>query len=150
MFKDSNYSIAFINSKDVCVVRHPVLREGKPMESCVFDGDNLENTYHLGLFVDEKLIAVASFMDNAHFMFDEKNQYQLRGMAVLKPYQGKNYGHIILKYGEDFLSAQGITSIWCNAREIAVPFYQKNNYVIIGDPFIIPEIGIHYVMQKKL
>jgi GNAT superfamily N-acetyltransferase len=150
MLKDSNYRISFINSKDVCIVRQPVLREGKPIESCVFDGDDLEDTYHLGLFIDDKLIAVASFMNNSHVLFLEENQYQLRGMAVLKAYQGKSYGHIILKYGEDFLSAKGITSIWCNAREIAVNFYKKNNYAIKGDPFIIPEIGIHYVMQKHL
>jgi len=39
-----------IPSKETYIVRQPVLRKGKPIESCIFEGDDLETTYHFGLF----------------------------------------------------------------------------------------------------
>ncbi|PKQ43984.1 GNAT family N-acetyltransferase [Confluentibacter flavum] len=150
MLENSNYRIGLITAKEAWSIRQPVLREGKPIEACIFDGDDFETTFHIGLFVDNTLIAVATFMKNSNSLFLEKKQFQLRGMAVLKEFQGKGYGNDILKFGESLLIKQGVKMIWCNARKIAVNFYQKNNYTIKGDSFIIPEIGIHYVMGKTL
>lgn len=150
MLENSNYRTELITSEEAWSIRQPVLREGKPIEACVFDGDDFETTFHTGLFVNEKLIAVASFMKNPHKLFLEKNQFQLRGMAVLKDFQGKGYGNEILKFGESILIEQGVKMIWCNARKIAVNFYERNNYTIKGESFIIPDIGIHYVMCKTL
>lgn len=150
MKEQLNFEIKLINPEEVIAVRQPVLREGKPIEACVFEGDNLPSTFHVGIFINGSLVGVVSFMENKHPFFDEENQYQLRGMAVLEPYQFKGLGYEILKYGEALLIKKGIKMVWCNAREIAVDFYRKNNYSIKGDPFLIPEIGVHYVMQKNL
>lgn len=145
-----NYKIKLITSAEAWSIRQSVLREGKPLEACIFDGDDLETTFHTGLFFQNSLVAVASFMKNLHALFIEKSQFQLRGMAVLKEFQGQGFGHHILNFGESLLIDQGVELIWCNARKIAVPFYQKNNYSIQGDPFNIRNIGIHYVMGKTL
>ena len=143
------YKLKLINAKDTYLVRHPVLREGKPIESCIFDGDNLVTTMHVGLFIDKYLIGVSSFMKNNNNLFSDTNQYQLRGMAVLKPYQKKGFGKAIINYAESMLKNNS-TIIWCNARKVAVAFYQKNNYQIIDAPFNIGDIGVHYVMYKTL
>ena len=150
MLENSNYITKLITSQEAWSIRQPVLREGKPIEACVFDGDDFETTFHTGLFINDKLIAVATFMKNSNHLFLEKNQFQLRGMAVLKEFQGNGYGHEILKFGESMLIKQGVKMIWCHARKIAVNFYQRNDYSIKGDSFIIPDIGIHYVMGKTL
>ncbi len=131
-------------------VRHPVLRKNRPVEDCKFDGDNLKNTFHLGLFYDDELIGVASFIKKNHALLTDKYQYQLRGMAVLDAYQGKKLGNILFRYGEELLQKKDITTLWFNARENAVAFYQKNGCTIIGAPFEIEGIGTHYVMFKKL
>jgi hypothetical protein len=39
-------------------VRLPVLRKGKPIESCHFDGDDLETTLHFGLYLGQKLVGI--------------------------------------------------------------------------------------------
>ncbi|OYX24876.1 MAG: GNAT family N-acetyltransferase [Flavobacteriales bacterium 32-35-8] len=150
MVENPNYRTELITSKEAWSIRQPVLREGKPIEACIFDGDDFETTFHVGLFINDNLVAVATFMKNPNSLFLEKNQFQLRGMAVLKEFQGKGYGHKILKFGESILIKQGVKLIWCNARKIAVNFYERNNYTIKGDSFIIPDIGIHYVMGKIL
>jgi len=145
-----NYKIKKIQAKDTYAVRHPVLRGGKPITSCVYNGDNLKTTIHLGLFLGEKLVGICSFFEIANPNILESSQYQLRGMAVLKVFQKKGLGVTLLKYGEDFLKNKGINIIWCNARKTALKFYKNNNYQIIGEPFKIEGIGLHYIIYKML
>jgi GNAT superfamily N-acetyltransferase len=139
-----------ISSIETYSVRHPVLREGRPIEDCKFEGDDLESTFHLGLFYENILVGVASFMKNNLDLFLDEHQYQLRGMAVLKAYQGKQLGDALFKYGETLLVSKNVTLTWFNAREIAVNFYKRNGCHIIGQPFEIKDIGTHYVMFKKI
>ena len=146
----SDYKIKQITAEEAFTVRHPVLRAGKPIETCAFDGDNLDTTFHFGIFDNETLIGICTFLKNTTSYASEKAQYQLRGMAVLKPYQNKGLGSIILKHGENVLKAKNINLVWCNAREVAANFYKKKGYKTIGKPFNIKDIGLHYVMIKKL
>jgi GNAT superfamily N-acetyltransferase len=139
-----------ISSKDTFSVRHPVLRAGKPIESCQFDGDDLESTTHFGLFVDRELIAVVSLFKNNNALFNSENQYQIRGMAVLSEFQYKNYGQELVKHCEIYCTVNKASLIWFNAREQAVSFYEKLQYKKIGSPFNITDIGLHYLMNKNL
>lgn len=148
--KQQNYSVKQITATETYVVRHPVLRAGKPIESCVFNGDDLETTYHFGIHDGNNLIGVASFLKNSHANFEEVKQYQLRGMAILKAYQGMGIGHELLKHCDAFLIKKDVELIWCNAREIAVNFYKKNGFSVIGSPFNIKDIGPHFTMKKPL
>jgi hypothetical protein len=81
-----------INSRDTFLVRQPILREGKPIESCQFDGDDLETTTHFGLFIDKNIIGVLSVFKNNNVIFNTENQFQIRGMAILKKFQRKGFG----------------------------------------------------------
>ncbi len=131
-------------------VRHPVLRNGRPIETCFFDGDDLETTTHFGLFFDKNLIGVISIFKNKNSIFSVQNQFQIRGMAVLEDHQGKKLGKKLLDQAEQVIIDQKGNLIWFNARENAVPFYQNSGYEILGDAFEIKEIGIHYLMFKNL
>lgn len=150
MTKASNFKIKLISSKETFPVRHPVLRAGRPLEECIFDNDDLETTKHLGLFSEEKLVGVATFLKSKNQLFKEEAQYQLRGMAVLEDHQGHGFGDAILNYGEHLLKQENVTLLWFNARTVAIGFYQRNNYNIIGASFEISGVGTHYVMYKTL
>lgn len=82
-------TIKEIPSKETYAVRQPVLRKGKPIESCIFDGDDLETTHHFGLFDDENLTGIISLFEKINPIFAERNQAQIRGMAVLENHQKK-------------------------------------------------------------
>ena len=138
-----------ISSRDTFLVRHPILREGKPVESCQFDGDDLQTTTHFGLFENENMIGTVSVYKTNSPLFTEKIQFQIRGMAVLEDFQSKGYGEQLLKAAENFCFEEKADLIWFNAREKAIPFYQKSGYKIIGNAFDIPNVGIHFVMFKK-
>ena len=139
-----------ITSEETFSVRHPVLREGKPIESCAFEGDNLSSTKHFGFFVDENLTAVVSVFQNNSSIFKNQNQFQIRGMAVLKDFQKKGFGEELVLWCEEYIKSKNGSLIWFNARENAVPFYKKLGYDIIGNQFEIENVGIHYIMKKEM
>jgi len=140
-----------IPASQVYPVRREVLRPGKPPEECVFQGDGHESTFHLGLFEDNSLVAVASYMSASSDKFDHPHQYQLRGMAVLNSHKGKGYGAALLKEGEKKLRKREIPwLLWFNARDYAVAFYEKYGYQTIGEKFDIPGVCEHIVMFKHL
>jgi ribosomal protein S18 acetylase RimI-like enzyme len=139
-----------IDYLETFAVRHPVLREGKPVESCFFEHDNAKTTIHLGLFNNKKIIGVVSIFKNKNTIFNFDNQFQIRGMAVLKAYQKQGFGEMLIKEAEKHIVFQNGNLIWFNAREIAVNFYKKMGYSIIGEPFLIGDIGTHFVMKKEI
>jgi ribosomal protein S18 acetylase RimI-like enzyme len=142
--------IKFIKTIDTFPIRQSVLRPGKPLTECAFDGDNLDSTKHLGLFVNKEICGITSIYENKNSKFTEQNQSQIRGMAVLKNHQQLGYGVLLMKQAEEYAISKKADLIWFNAREIAIPFYNKLNYLIIEVPFEIGNIGTHYVMYKKL
>ncbi|TYB79272.1 GNAT family N-acetyltransferase [Bizionia myxarmorum] len=146
----SNYSIRLVPAEDTYPIRQAILRAGKPIEDCVFEGDTLKSTFHLGLFFKDSLIGVASFIQNNHDDFIEDFQYQLRGMAILQDFQKKGLGEILIIAGEEYLRKRDVFRLWFNAREKAVNFYKSHKYSIEGDAFDILGIGIHYLMSKEI
>ncbi|HLA55265.1 MAG TPA: GNAT family N-acetyltransferase [Flavobacterium sp.] len=142
-------TIKEITAAETYPVRHPVLRAGKPVESCRFEGDDKIGTKHFGVFDENELVGVASLFESASDLFDVGNQFQLRGMAVLERCQKKGFGVDLVKHAEAYARDNGGKIIWFNARIIAVPFYEKLGYRILGEPFDIADVGEHYVMYKE-
>lgn len=142
--------VKIIPSKETYSVRQPVLRAGKPIESCFFEGDDLETTIHFGLYFDKRLAGVVSVFENKSNHFPEEHQMQIRGMAVLEEYQKKGLGNFLVKRVEEYAKSKNVPLLWFNARETAVAFYEKLNYTIKGSAFEIKDIGTHYVMYKHL
>ena len=135
---------------DTIIVRNPILRPGKPIETCHFEGDDLLTTAHFGLYVENQLAAVISAFKVQNKLFSEENQYQIRGMAVLEEFQKKGFGEELLKHCENEIKLKKGTLIWFNARETAVGFYKKSGYEVLGDQFEIPDVGPHYILFKSL
>ena len=139
-----------INSTETIIVRHPVLRFGKPIESCHFEGDDLPTTSHFGLYFEKQLVAIISSFKVQNKLFSEENQYQIRGMAVLDEFQKKGFGEALLNYCENEIKLKKGNLIWFNARKTAVGFYKKSGYKILGDRFEIPDVGPHYILFKTI
>lgn len=138
-----------ISALETFSVRHPVLRSGKTRESCRFEGDNLATTMHYGLFTPLGMVGVISLFENSNSLFSTGKQFQIRGMAVLAEEQKKGCGEVLVRHIETILIAEKEKIIWFNAREIAVGFYEKLGYQVIGASFNIGDIGKHFVMFKK-
>ena len=146
----TNIEIRPIKAQETYPVRHAELRKGRPLSSCAFSGDEDATTIHLGAFAQQRLIGVASFMKAPLKTKTDELSMQLRGMAVLEAFHRQGMGALMLSFGENHLKTKQYTLIWMNARMKAVPFYTSLGYQVTGDEFMIPEVGPHLMMWKKL
>jgi GNAT superfamily N-acetyltransferase len=144
------YSIRKIAPTDTYPVRHIVLRFGKPIESCHFNGDDLPTTHHFGYYLNETLVGVISLFEIGNAHFSKQKSYQIRGMAVLDSHQKQGIGEALVQKAEAFCLAQNATLIWFNARTSAVGFYEKMRYAKVGTEFEIKDVGPHYLMHKTV
>lgn len=141
--------IRIIPTSDTYPIRQAVLRPGRAIETCYFEGDHLPTTLHFGADLDYKLVGVASLYSNPNTFITASNPYQLRGMAVLDGLQGKQIGSKLLLTAEDYVKNNKGDLLWFNARSSAVKFYQKHGFQLFGAEFTIPDVGPHYLMYKK-
>ncbi len=139
-----------INSTDTYEIRHQMLRQGKLLEDCAFLGDEEEQTFHLGGFIDNRLVSVASFYFEKHPYLEDNYQYRLRGMATLPKHQGKGFSSALLQMAFPIIKQNFCTLLWCNARTSAKGYYQKVGFEKINEEFEISEIGPHILMFKKI
>jgi GNAT superfamily N-acetyltransferase len=139
-----------IDAKDTYQIRSKVLRQGLPIESCYFDGDSDELTFHLGAYIDDKLASVASFYLNRHESFEQEYQFQLRGMATLPNYQGQGLSSALLKTAFPLIKKNHINLLWCNARVGAIGFYEKVGFEKKSDEFEIEGVGTHILMSIEI
>ena len=74
---------------------------------------------------------------------------KMRQVAIAEGYQGKGLGRRLVTFSEAYAKKKGFKKMELNARDVAIPFYEKNSYSKIGNPF--KEVGItHYKMEKSL
>lgn len=144
------YKVKAVPVEDILPIRSQELREGQTIEQCRFEEDEAETTVHLGLFNEGKIIGCVTIIKKDHPQFSEDNQYQYRGMAVTKAYQGNAIGNLLLNKADRILMDRGSSFIWIHARETALNFYRRNGYNVVGASFDIPNIGKHYLMYKRL
>jgi ribosomal protein S18 acetylase RimI-like enzyme len=140
--------IRFISTEETYKIRREILRKNIPLTEKNKD-DFDEDTFHLGAFVDDKLVSVATFMQNNHHYF-KGFQYRLRGMATLDAFQGQGLGKALIISAEEILKQKNVDVLWCNARVVAIDFYKKLGFKIKGSKFDIALIGDHYEMYKML
>jgi GNAT superfamily N-acetyltransferase len=136
-----------IKSIDTYPIRHKMLRPSGTVEDCMFQGDNDEMTFHLGAFVDKKLVSVASFYFENHPSFQDAYQYRLRGMATIPEHQGQGLSSSLLRTAFPVIKQNQCTLLWCNAREKAMGFYTKVGFQSSGELFTIQNVGKHILMS---
>ena len=125
-------------------LRRRVLRSGTPTSDVRMAGDEVPGTYHLGVDDDGELVAVATFVPTG-------DAVQLRGMAVAPERQGTGVGRVLLAAAVDRLRAAGVGTLWCNARDVAIPFYERLGWRVTGDGFIDQATAIpHHRMELHL
>lgn len=79
----------------------------------------------------------------------DNDSVQLRQMAVSDLIQGKGLGSEVISFAEQYAVNNGFNILFMHARKVAMGFYLKLGYEIVGDEFT--EVGIpHYEMRKNL
>lgn len=138
-----------ISSKETLALRNEVLRPGKDLSACVFEGDEAPRTQHFGALDDEEnIVGIVSVYYKECPSLQLQNAYQLRSMATSPRCRGKGIGRLLLETVEDFVKAEEVPAIWANARSSALGFYLNAGYKQVSDEFMIEEVGPHYLVTK--
>ncbi|MBK1834992.1 GNAT family N-acetyltransferase [Roseibacillus ishigakijimensis] len=102
-----------------------------------------EEAYHFLAEKDAKIIAAGRLHPLPGGI------WQIRYMAVAPAHAGQGLGRSILHGLEQHACQQGARRIILNARERAVPFYQKHGYQITAPGPLLWNILPHFFMEKN-
>lgn len=141
--------IRFIKAKETWTLRHSVLRPHQQLEDVDYPNDRNPESFHLGAFSGEALIAVGSFYKEKHEALTGWIQWRLRGMAVDPAHRSRQVGSALLAFAMDELRGRKVDTLWCHARETATRFYLKHGFRTHGHRFNVEGIGPHFVMYRK-
>lgn len=124
-------------------LRYLVLRKplGQPEGSERDEGDFTGE--HFALYEDDVLRAIARLDVYAPTIS------QVRFVAVDTSIQGKGYGKLIMEAVENRSKETGNTKMILHARDYAVPFYEKLNYIIVEKSYKLFDVLQHYLMEKE-
>ena len=144
----SNYFIRPPESKEewknYFIFRWELLRKPLGMSKESLEDDLEDSSYHL-MGIDDENNVIAS----GRVHFNDKNQAQIRYMAVKDSYKRKGIGSEIVTKLEDYASSKGAKKMVLNARENALSFYLSLGYSEKG-PYQ-SDTGIpHSKMEKDL
>lgn len=78
-----------------------------------------------------------------------REQCQIRFMAVEPLHQGKGIGKALMLHMEDLAWKHGAKEVILHAREIALPFYQNLNYIVLEKSHLLFDEIQHYLMSKQ-
>ena len=127
-----------ITAAQTLPIRHQVLWPHKPIAYCLVAGD--ESAQHWGAFHADKLVSVGSLYIN-------NQQARLRKFATLTDFQGQGIGSQMMTQMLATLSSQAVHYFWLDARETAIPFYQRFGLNCEGERFYKEDIA--YVKMSK-
>lgn len=139
-----------IDANSTYQLRHKILRPNQTIDDCKYPLDLEDETIHLGAFINDKIISIASFFFEKNENFKAQKQYRLRGMATLPSHRNQKAGSSLVKKAEEIMIKNNIDLWWCNARTTVSDYYAKLGLEILGDVFDIDPIGPHVLMYKVL
>lgn len=138
--------VARVAAEAIRPLRHAVLRPGLPADSACFPGDEATGTIHLAARSGGQVVGCASFMRSE---FAGEPAWQLRGMATAPEWRGRGVGARLLVHADALLADEPIRLLWCNARVIAIGFYERQGWSVVSEEFDIPTAGPHRRMTRR-
>lgn len=150
MTSSESFVVEELTLDDVLALRLAVLRKGTPSTSAHYDEDNDEITRHLGVRIDNVVVACSTWALRPFPPAPSDYSMQLKGMAVADHLQTSGLGRLVLVAGVDHARRVGCNVVWARARNTAIGFYQRNGFEVVGDEFIDAATALphHLVMIR--
>lgn len=146
-----NSSVKIITTKETYPLRLEVLWQHKnSLAECKLDIDDLTTTFHVGAYKNGEIVAIGTFLQQKNEKFEATNQYRLKAMASSPKVRGENFGKLLIEFAIEELKNRKADLLWCDARKVALGFYEKMGFKIKGDFYEIPIIGKHKLMYKRI
>ncbi len=125
-------------------LRNRILREPLGLEFYERDIEKEYDSYHFGAFDAQIHLYGCLTMQVL-----KDTTVKMRQVAVRSESQGKGIGTQMVRFVEHWAKGRGYAKIVLHARDVALPFYKKLQYGVVGKAFM--EVGIkHYKMEKEI
>jgi GNAT superfamily N-acetyltransferase len=114
-------------------------------------GDAVPGGVHFGALDDDGTVVGTCFVypDPCPWLPARTEAWHLRQMATAEGYRGRGVGSAVLDAALAYLATQGAELVWCNARQGAVPFYQRHGFGTHGAVFVPPDHPIPHVRMWR-
>jgi ribosomal protein S18 acetylase RimI-like enzyme len=138
--------------RNTIVLRDAALRSGMPPGGSHYPGDESPETLHLGAFLDNTLVAVATLCREAMPGMQSTTSWRLRGMATLPEYRSRGLGRQLAQRCFAYAAEQRGTWVWCTSRVATVTFYRTLGFTECSDTFSLPEFSdaLYIRMRRPL
>ncbi len=131
-------------------LRHQVLWPHIADENnCTIDIDNRSDAIHLGTYDDERLVSILSLFQMDTPKLPDVKQYRLRAMATDPDYRGRGAGTLIVELAKYMIDDMGYDVLWCDARKVALGFYNRLEFQEIDEWYEVRNIGLHKLMYWR-
>lgn len=101
-----------IQAEETYPIRHHILRPHQSFDACKYETDHLETTFHIGAFIEKKLVSIASYSIEVHPGLPGYRHYRLRAMTTLPEYRRNHIGKSIVISAEAELKSKYIDYLW--------------------------------------
>jgi GNAT superfamily N-acetyltransferase len=124
--------------------------------SCTIDIDEAADALHFGAFSPEgDLVGVASLFDQRSERFPDALPadapvHRLRAMGVLSDWRRQGVGESLIEAACTAARSAGSLYLWCDARQVALAFYEAQGFRFLSSTYEIPLIGPHRMMARPL
>ncbi|UYL07909.1 GNAT family N-acetyltransferase [Bdellovibrio sp. SKB1291214] len=124
-------------------LRYEILRKPLGLKFTQEELKAEKDDIHLGAFRGKLLFGCLLLRKH------DNTTVKMRQVAVQAHTQGTGIGRLLVEASETKAKELGYSVIELNARETAVPFYQKVGYETIGDTVGVAGLP-HKIMRKKI
>ncbi|MDB4787309.1 GNAT family N-acetyltransferase [Flavobacteriales bacterium] len=145
------YEFSRITSGETWPLRAAVLwpeKEAGP--SCRIPTDDLPGTFHFGIRCGNELVSIGSFVPEQKPELPGAVHYRLRAMATGEGHRKRGVGRMLIEGAISALAEKNCTAVWADARHVALGFYARLDWDVIGQTYEVPLRGPHRMVWRRI
>ena len=147
----SKYEFKQVLHKETWPLRAAVLWPEKSAgPGCELPSDTADGTVHFGVFQGAELISIASFSRQSHDALPDEVSYRLRAMATTKTSRNSGAGRLVIDGAIRALQRMGVEGVWADARHVALGFYARLGWDVVGPTYEVPLRGPHRLVWRRI
>jgi GNAT superfamily N-acetyltransferase len=146
------FEVVELAASDTHDLRRRVLRAGRADATVTFDGDDDAGTTQLGARdAVGRVVGVSTWLWRPCPDDPGPRDRQLRGMAVEPELQRGGVGGVLVEAGLDEAARLDASSVWANARDTALGFYERHGFEVLGAGFVDVGTGVnHHRIRRRI
>ena len=145
------YVVSQVALADIMQLRVAVLRKGTPATDCNYPEDSYPDVVHFAIIYESTAIGTSSWFMKECPEKPGITSMQLKGMAVADHLQGEGLGALLVEAGIALAIERGAAIAWARARDSALGFYERLDFVSTGDGFMDgPTAMPHHIVVRTL